>query len=166
MNKNVFRNMSYGMYVITTWDNGNPVGCFANSAMQITSETPTIAISINHLNYTHKCIKDTGKFAISIIAEDSDPSIIGTFGFYSSKDKDKFENVSYEVKSYLPVIKDSCGYITCDVINSMETETHTIFLGKVTDGEIIKNSSPMTYSYYHNVIKGSSPKKAPTYIEE
>ncbi len=24
----------------------------------------------------------------------------------------------------------------------------------------------MTYAYYHNVIKGSAPKTAPTYVEE
>ena len=25
---------------------------------------------------------------------------------------------------------------------------------------------PMTYAYYHEVIKGKAPKKAPTYVEE
>ena len=45
----------------------------------------------------------------------------------------------------------------------METETHTVFLGEVTDaGNLIKDT-PMTYSYYHKVIKGTAPKNAPTY---
>ena len=61
MNKNAFRNFSYGVYIISTWDEGRPTGCIANSAMQITSDPATIAISINHDNYTNKCINKSKK---------------------------------------------------------------------------------------------------------
>ena len=166
MNKNVFHKLSYGVYIISTWDNGRPTGCTANSAMQITSSPATVAISINHDNYTNACIKDTGRFAISILNEQTDPLIIGTFGFQSGKDVNKFDSISYEVKGYLPVVSDAGGYITCEVINTMETDTHTVFLGKVEDGDLLKEGDSMTYSYYHKVIKGSSPKNAPTYIAE
>ena len=72
MDKKAFRNLSYGVYTVTAWDNGRPTGCTANSAMQITSSPATIAVSINHDNYTNSVIKELGKFAIAIIAEDSD----------------------------------------------------------------------------------------------
>lgn len=166
MNNNVFRNLSYGVYVISTWDNGRATGCTANSAMQITSSPATIAVSINHDNYTNKCIKDTGRFAISILSEKSEPIIIGTFGFYSGKDKNKFDEVEHKIFANMPVVSDACGYITCEVVDTMETETHTVFLGKVLDGDVNGNDEPMTYSYYHKVVKGKSPKNAPTYIAE
>lgn len=67
MNKNAFRKLSYGVYVVSTWDNGRATGCTANSAMQITSDPATIAVSINHDNYTNECIQNSGKFAISIL---------------------------------------------------------------------------------------------------
>lgn len=166
MNKNVFHKLSYGVYVISTWDNGRPTGCTANSAMQITSSPATIAISINHDNYTNKCISENGKFAISILAEDTDPAIIGNFGFKSGKDFDKFTEVKYSVEDYMPVVSDSCGYIVCEVIDKMETATHTVFLGEVKGAEVFGNREAMTYAYYHKVVKGKSPKNAPTYIEE
>lgn len=166
MNKNAFRNLSYGVYVISTWDQGRPTGCTANSAMQITSDPATIAVSINHDNYTNKCIQDTGKFAVSILGEHSDPSIIGTFGFQSGKEVNKFDSVSYEVRGFLPVVMDSCAYIVCEVTDKMETSTHTVFLGKVIDCDVLKKDDPMTYAYYHNVVKGKSPKAAPTYLPE
>ena len=56
-----------------------------------------------------------------------------------------------------------CGWLVCEVINRMETATHTVFLAKVTDGKRTPGKTPMTYAYYHNVIKGKSPKNAPTY---
>jgi rubredoxin len=96
----------------------------------------------------------------------SDPSIIGTFGFQSGKEVNKFEQVDYDVLFELPVLKESCGYITCEVINRMETDTHTVFLGKVLEADILSQGEEMTYNYYHNVIKGRSSKNAPTYIAE
>lgn len=166
MNKNAFRQLSYGVYVVSTWDEGRATGCTANSAMQITSDPATIAISINHDNYTNQCIQNTGKFAISILGENSSPSVIGTFGFKSGRDNNKFDEVESVVKSFMPVVSDACAYIVCEVIDKLETSTHTVFLGKVLDADTLKQDTPMTYAYYHNVVKGRSPKNAPTYIAE
>ena len=135
--------------------------------MQITSDPATIAVSVNHDNYTNSCIDKTGKFAFSILSEKSDPAIIGTFGFHSCRDTDKFSNVDYEMAAGLPVIKDSCGYVVCRVIDTMETQTHTVFLGEVVEAESYGNdSAAMTYAYYHKVIRGKAPKNAPTYLPE
>ena len=47
----------------------------------------------------------------------------------------------------------------------MDAGTHTIFLGKVLDCDVTREDAfPMTYQYYHTVIKGQSPKNAPTYV--
>ncbi len=166
MNSNAFRSFSYGVYIVSTWDNGRMTGCTANSAMQITSDPATIAISINHNNYTNGCIKESGKFALSILGENSEPTIIGTFGFQSGRDVNKFESIEHEMKAFMPIVKDACAYVVCDVIDKMETETHTVFLGKVVDADVLKKDDPMTYAYYHKVIKGKSPKNAPTYLPE
>ena len=166
INKNAFRNLSYGVYVVSTLDGERPTGCVANSAMQITSEPATIAVSINHDNYTNACIEKTGKFAISILTEQSEPGLIGTFGFQSGKDVNKFDGVEALEKEGLSVITDACSYLVCKVINKMETATHTVFLGEVIAADVLKEEEPMTYAYYHKVVKGKSPKNAPTYIAE
>ncbi len=159
-------NLSYGVYAVTTWAKGNPTGCIANSAMQITSKPATVAVSINHDNYTNECIKDTGVFALNVLSENVDPLVIGTFGFRNGKDYNKFEGIEPIVKGYLPVLPQAMSYVTCKVINTMETDTHTVFLGEVTDAGNLKKETPMTYKYYHEVVKGTSPKNAPTYVEE
>lgn len=167
MNTNIFRSMSYGVYIVSTMDQERPTGCIANSIMQITSTPATIAVSVNHDNYTNQCIRKSGKFAFSILSETSDSGLIGRFGFQSGKDVDKFEGVAYEMVSGMPVIKDSCGYVVCKIRDTMETETHTIFLGEVIEAEVYESASEaMTYAYYHKVVKGKSPKNAPTYLPE
>ena len=165
MNTKVFRNLSYGVYVISSLDGERPTGCIANSVMQITSSPATIALSMNHDNYTNSCIAASGKFAVSILSEESDPGLIGNFGFQSGKDVNKFDAADYRMESGLPIVTDSCGYIVCRVIDKMETSTHTVFLGEVIDGDVIGSNPPMTYAYYHQVVKGKSPKNAPRSLE-
>ena len=166
INKNTFRSLSYGVYIVSTLDGARPTGCVANSAMQITSEPATIAVSINHDNYTNGCIEKTGKFALSILSEESNPGLIGTFGFQSGKDVDKFDGVETVEAEGLSIVADACGYVVCKVIDKMETATHTVFLGEVIAAEVLKEEDAMTYAYYHKVVKGKSPKNAPTYIAE
>ncbi len=166
MDSNTFRHLSYGVYVVSAWDKERPTGCTANSAMQVTSSPATLAVSINHDNYTNQCIAEDGRFAISILSEQSDPSIIGNFGFQSGRDVNKFDKAEYRLCEGMPVIADACGYIVCEVIDKMETATHTVFLGEVKDAGILTGKDAMTYAYYHKVIKGRSPKAAPTYLPD
>jgi flavin reductase (DIM6/NTAB) family NADH-FMN oxidoreductase RutF/rubredoxin len=166
MNTKVLRNLSYGVYVVSSMDGERPTGCTANSIMQITSSPPTLAASINHDNYTNSCIKETGMFSVSILCEDVNPGVIGHFGFQSGKDINKYDDTPYEMRSGVPVVKSAGSYLICKVVDSMETSSHTVFLGEIIDADILESGTPMTYAYYHNVIKGKSPKNAPTYIPE
>ncbi|MCD7879203.1 MAG: flavin reductase family protein [Candidatus Gastranaerophilales bacterium] len=165
MNNNIFKNLSYGVYIVSCQINGKYTGCTVNSIMQITSNPAVIALSVNHNNYTHICLEQTKRFAVSILSEESAPISIGTFGFRSGRDFNKFENIPYSIINGLPVIKDACGYLICEIKDKTETDTHTLFIANVLDGDLLNNKTPMTYAYYHNVIKGKSPKSAPTYIE-
>lgn len=164
MNINILKNLSYGVYVVSTPNGEKSTGCIANSLMQITYDT--IAVSINHKNYTNECIKKYKRFAISILGVETDENIIPVFGFQTGHDVDKFAGVKTMKVDGIDIIENSVGYIVCDLINMMETETHTLFLGKITNGEILHEQIPMTYAYYHAVKNGKSPKTAPTYIEE
>ncbi|MCM1273370.1 MAG: flavin reductase [Clostridium sp.] len=165
MDKKVFRNMSYGVYIVTTMDGMRPTGCVANSCMQITSEPSVVAVSINHDNYTNKCIKESKSLAVNILAEETDMTLIGRFGFQSAKDIDKFEGVPFEWAYGNPVFATSCGWFAGDVVGSYETSTHTVFFVEVKDAKAL-SGNPMTYAYYHKVKNGVSPKNAPTYQAE
>lgn len=166
MDKNVFYSMTYGVYLVSVMDQDRPTGCIANSAMQITSEPATIAVSINHDNYTHQAIKNSGVFALNILQEGINPNLIGTFGFQSGKNCDKFKGVKWHPCQDVPVLDETLGNVVLKVIDTMETATHTVFLGEVIDGEVLHQEPPMTYAYYHQVVKGKAPKNAPTYIAE
>ena len=162
MDKKILRDITYGMYIVSTVDSA----CVINTFTQITSDNPIITISVNNNNYTNQKIKETNKFIVSIVSEITNPNIISTFGFKSSKDIDKFKEFKYQEIDNIKVLEDIIGYIKCEVIDIIDCNTHDIFVAKVIDTKKLNDNIPMTYKYYHEVIKGKAPKNAPTYIEE
>ena len=161
-------NLSYGLYIIGTRDGDKYSGCVVNTVTQSTAEPITLTVCINKENYTNACIKKTKEFAVSILSEHVRESIIGVFGFHSSRDTDKFSGLSYGLTpSGMPYLKEGVtGYIQCRVIDSVENHTHTIFIAEVKEAENIAKEPPMTYAYYHKVIKGKTPKAASSYVAE
>lgn len=161
------RDISYGMYIVSTQVQGKKVGCVVNTVTQITSKNPIISVSIHKENYTNQAIKERKKFAVSILSEETSAEIIGKFGFQSSKNIDKFAQIAQLEVEEMPVVQEAiCGYFIAEVIETVETQTHTIFLARVLEGERVSEKEPMSYGYYHKVIKGKAPKNAPTYVEE
>ena len=59
MDKSVLYGLSYGMYVVGASDAGRPVGCIINTCIQITSDEPVLAVSLNKNNYTLSAVKRT-----------------------------------------------------------------------------------------------------------
>lgn len=167
MDNNALRDITYGMYVISTEYTGKKVGCFVNTVTQITAINPIISVSINKENYTNEALKNVKRFAVSILSEETDPKIIGSFGFFSSRNKDKFDNIKYDNVDNVPVLmEDICGYMICEVLEIVDAETHDIFIARVIDAKKVEDNIPMTYRYYHEVIKGKAPKSAPTWVDE
>ncbi|MBA4421607.1 MAG: High molecular weight rubredoxin, partial [Syntrophus sp. (in: bacteria)] len=80
MNKGAFYKLSYGLYVITSGEEGKFNGQIANTVFQVTSEPPTVAVSINKQNYTHEFIRSSRRFAVSILDEATPMTMIGQFG--------------------------------------------------------------------------------------
>ncbi len=167
MDNTVLFDISYGMYIVSSNTGNSLGGCIVNTVSQITSENPSFAISMNKNNYTYDLIKKSGRFSINILSESTSPALIGLFGFQSSKDVNKYDGCDYNMIDNLPVIYENCtGTILCDIVSITEVETHCIILGRVKN--LVRHNSlpPMTYSYYHNVIKGKASKNAPTYRSE
>jgi len=157
--------ISYGLYVICSKNEEKINGQIANALFQVTAEPATIAVSINKQNLTHEYIEKSNFFTVSILSESTPMSFIGNFGFKSGRDIDKFKDVEYKLgKAKVPIVLDNVlACIEVKVIDKIGVGTHTIFIGKVEDAEILSEDKPMTYEYYHKVKGGVSPKTAPTY---
>ena len=169
MDKSVLWKLTYGMYAIGTLDGERPTGCIVNTVIQITSDDPVIAVSMNKKNFTYEAIRKTGRFTVSILSEKTSQNVIARLGFSSGRDTDKFAGklFEWEMMDGLPIVKaNAAGYMLADVLTMYEVDTHYVILARVKDAQAGEDLTPMTYKYYHDVIKGKAPKNAPTYQAE
>jgi len=125
-------------------------------------------MGLNRQNLTHEFIRESGVFTVSIVAQDAPLNLIGRFGFKSGRDQDKFAGLNYQLAvNGCPYLVDNIvGYLEGKIVGELDAGTHTVFLGEVTEGKILQETVPMTYAYYHEVKRGTTPKSAPTYVEK
>lgn len=168
MNELILNSLSYGMYAIGVKDGEKVSACIANTVVQVANTPNIVAVSLNHDNYSCQCIHKNSLFTVSVLSEDTSGAVIGALGFSSGRDTDKLKNIRHRVLAEgIPVIKEnSCCWFLCKVLSFSETDTHTVFIAEVIAGSEKSKGKPMTYDYYHKVIKGRAPKNAPTYREE
>jgi len=168
MNIKALYKLGYGVYVVTSKKDDRINGQIANTVFQVTSEPPTVAVSINKNNLTHGVIKESRVFAASVLCQDTPLTFIGRFGFKSGRDSDKFKGVDYKTgETGAPIVLDNAvSYLEARVTKEMDVGTHTIFVGEVVNADVISDEICMTYDYYHQIKGGKTPKAAATYIEE
>lgn len=166
MDINALRKISYGLYIIGSFKDGRRNGQIANTVFQITSEPPTVSVSINRNNLTHEFIKSTGVYTVSILNEGAPLPFIGGFGFKSGRDTDKLKDVDFKTgQSGAPVIlQHANAYLEVKVITDIDIGTHTIFIGGIMNAEVLNEEPSITYEYYQKIKRGTTPKSAPSYI--
>jgi len=166
MNPKALYKISYGLYVVASKNADKFNGQIANTVIQTTSDPQMISVCLNKQNLTHEFVQASKVFAVSILAQDTPLEFIGRFGFKSGRDVDKFEGLQpiFGVTGAPIVLDHAMAYLEAEVVDSMSAVTHTIFLAKLVNAEVVKeDGEPITYAYYQMVKRGKSPKTAPTY---
>lgn len=168
MNLEAFFKISYGLYVVSSVKGNKLNGYVSNTVFQVTAEPAKFAIACSKNNYTADLIQQSCVFGVSALKKECRSEIIGTFGYKSGRDIEKFSGFQYRKgKTGTPLlIEDVLAWFECEVEQTIDVGTHLLFIGKVLDGDLLDSSGePLTYSYYREVKKGKAPKNAPTFID-
>jgi ferric-chelate reductase [NAD(P)H] len=165
IDRKAFRNLSYGLYIVTSIKEDRINGQIVNTVIQVTSDPPRVAVIINKKNLTHEFIIKSKVFGISVLDDTVTMKFIGPFGFRSGRDVNKFEDVTFKTNvTGSPLITEhTLSILEAQVIDYVDLGTHTIFIGDVVNSEVLKSGQPLTYQYYHQVLRGKSPPNAPTF---
>lgn len=168
MNSKALYSLTYGLFIVTSLKDGRYNGQVANTVIQVCSEPPVIQAVINKANLTHQFISSSNVFAVSVLSKETPLNFIGGFGFKSGREIDKFKDINYKIgKTGAPIVIDnSLAYLEARVIDRLNVYTHSIFVGELVDADILKEGEPITYAYYQQVKRGTTPKTAPSFIAE
>ncbi len=155
--------ITYGLYIVTSSADGQDGGLIVNTVFQVTAQPARVAISVNKESFTHELISKSKIFAAMPLEQKTDLPFIGRFGFRTMRNFDKFAglNVRRGVLGAPIVPEHTLSFLEAEVEQTVDVGTHTLFIGKVKNaGGLDVQGQPLTYEYYHNVIKGKTPKGA------
>ena len=152
--------LSYGLFVLTARDGAKDNGCIINTVTQLTDSPKRISIAVNKANLTHDMILKTGVFNVSVLSNDAPFAMFQHYGFQSGRDVDKFADVQGMARAtngvyYIPYC--TSAFLSAKVTQTVEFETHTLFIADVTEAQTLSNTPSMTYAYYFANVK---PKPA------
>lgn len=156
MDKKAMYKLSYGLFVLTAKDGDKDNGCIINTAIQAASTPNQISICVNKANFTHDVIVKTKVFTVSVISQNADFDMFKHFGFQSGKEVNKFENYTdckRAENGIYYITKGTNAYISVKVDKTEDLGSHTMFIGEITDMEVLNEDASATYEYYMNSIK-------------
>jgi flavin reductase (DIM6/NTAB) family NADH-FMN oxidoreductase RutF len=150
--------LTYGLYTMSVKDSlqgGRPAGFMIDAVCQLSSgDEPVVVFSVMNRNYSKDCIAREGVFNMSVLPDDIDPFVIANFGFQSSKDVAKWENVVHEMRAGLPVIPQAISWTQLRVQDSRVFDTHTAFFCVPVEAEYLNaEKTPLRYADYFTKFK-------------
>ena len=154
--------ITYGLYIVTSSADGKDGGLIVNTVFQVTAQPARVAISVNKESFTHELIQKSGIFAAMPLEQQTDLPFIGRFGFRTMRNFDKFAGLqTWRGVLGAPIVKEhTLSFLEAEVEQTVDVGTHTLFIGKVKNAGENAVGKPLTYEYYHTVIKGKTPKGA------
>ena len=148
--------LSYGLFVLTAREADKDNGCIINTAIQAASSPNQLSICVSKANYTHDIIKKTGEFTVSVLSQNAGFDLFKHFGFQSGRELNKFENFSKckrGANGIYYITEGTNAYISVKVTKTNDLGSHTMFIGEISDMEVLSEVPSVTYDYYLNNIK-------------
>lgn len=168
MNLDALFQLTYGLYLITARHAERAGGCMANTLTQVTAEPPQLCVALSKQNYTTELILRSGQFCATVLNQSVDRDVIGTFGFRSGREWDKFASFATQRDSFgIPYLPDvSSAQFSCRVVHTLDLDTHLLFVGQLEYAQRLSDVPVLTYTDYRQIRHGTTPQNAPSYQQK
>jgi flavin reductase len=129
----LMRNVASSVAVITTHQDGRPHGMTATAVCAVSADPAMLLIVVNRGNRSHGAISATGAFCVNMLAEHQ----AAVAGRFAGKLPTPFDGVAWHLDGAGQVVIDgAAAVLSCRVATQVEADTHTVFFGTVTGGEV------------------------------
>lgn len=115
-----------GVTVITAVQGETVHGMTANAFMSVSLDPPLVAVAVDQRARMHRLLEETGRYGVSILAEDQE-LLARHFG-----GRPQVSVVPrFEWQHGLPLIAGAVAHLVCRVVQAVPAGDHTLFIGQV-----------------------------------
>ncbi len=129
--RKVMGRFASGVTVVTTCQGIRRAGITVNAFCSVSLEPPLVLVCIEHRNYAHDLISESGIFAVNILSS-AQADISRCFASQSDAKFSDFCGVTaHEEATGAPVFDDCVAFVDCRLVAVYPGGDHSIFLGRV-----------------------------------
>lgn len=151
--KLAMRRLASTVAIITTvQDDGMRAGMAATAVSSVSTDPPSLVISINRQASLHDCIAASGLFCVNILSPLHNDLVMPFSGKARGEARFAFGDWEFH-DSGLACLKDALASLACVVDARMTYASHTLFIGRVEAIRMAGQSDPLVW---HNGA-GASP---------
>ncbi len=134
-----------GLYIVSTLADGRPLGFVGSFLVQVGFEPPSICVAIGKGRAHLDAIRAAGRFAVSILDEESS-KLMGAFFKKYEGDETAFDHVENEAApGGPPVLTGALAWLDCRVSGEHDCGDHVVVFGEVTDGARAREGDPSVH---------------------
>ncbi len=144
--RTVMRVFPQGVVVVTAVPpGGEQRGITVSSFMSVSLKPPLVLICIMKEALAHEAIDKANAFAVNILADDQG-TISDHFAKPNLTSEEQFGNIEHEDRAGRPSLIIGClGYLDCNVVHRFEQGDHTLYVGEVQGGKVLKEGQPLVF---------------------
>ncbi|MGA7096142.1 MAG: flavin reductase family protein [Acidimicrobiia bacterium] len=111
-------------------------GMTASWVTQLSMEPVLIGVGIDNKSRTHRLITEGGSFSVNLWPSD-DTRVFVKFSKPAERENDSLNGRPVTVgRTGVPIFDESLAWMECEVRNTVDFGTHTLFAGEVVDAGI------------------------------
>jgi flavin reductase (DIM6/NTAB) family NADH-FMN oxidoreductase RutF len=153
--RRVMSRWTSGITVVTAAYQGQTHGMVASSFASVSADPISVLFCADHRTRTYPLVRDSGAFAVNILAQDQEEVFRVFAGQRSEREDDKFageEVITAATGS--PILKRCMGWFDCRVIGAYPGgNTHTIFVGEVVAADLGAGAGAPPLVYFHRAVR-------------
>ena len=135
----VSKAITHGVYIVTARTENRINGMTAAWISQVSMNPALLMVSIAPARFTYGLIKESGYFAINVLAEGQE-GLAQSFGFRSGRKHDKFQNIPYfDAPNGSPVLNDAMAFFECKLTDAFTAGDHSLFIGSIVEARLLKS---------------------------
>jgi flavin reductase (DIM6/NTAB) family NADH-FMN oxidoreductase RutF len=153
--RRVMSRWTTGITVITAAYQGQTHGMVASSFASVSADPITVLFCADHGTRTYPLVRDSGAFAVNILAENQEEAFRVFAGQKGDRDDDKFAGEQViTAATGSPILSHSMGWFDCRVLAAYPGgHTHTIFVGEVVAADLGAGANHPPLVYFHRAVR-------------
>lgn len=143
--RQIIGHFATGVTVVTTAVDGWLHGMTANALTSVSLDPLLLLVCVDKTAHAHEQFGKASHFAVNILTEEQEEVSL-VFATSAEPERGKLHGVPYHFgPNGAPILDGSLAYLECEIADRCEGGDHTIFIGEVLSGDLLREAPPLLF---------------------